>query len=244
MRSIEDILKFRGDISPFLVHLTKGTGTQSATQVLQTIIAARRIIPGVREVSDLRFGGHAIPEEERPRFFGATCFTETPLGEVHCLLDIRYRAVNLDRYGLVFMKQSLLTQEVSPVFYLNNETADKYPMAQALYQIAQQTPEVAEKLLPLFCVFGQKLRSPNAEGRPYGRVDFRWEREWRQPHYRGGVEFNEQNVFVGLCPHEEIPAFEASFPGVNFIDPVRPLKWYATEVLRASERLGLTVSLV
>lgn len=243
MRSIDDILNFRGDISPFLVHLTKGAGETSAREVLHAMIEAARIVPGNRLVSDLRFGGFDVPQDELPRFFGATCFTETPLSEIHCLFNIEYRTVNLEPYGLVLMKTSLLAQEVSPVFYLNNEAADKDPVAQALYQLAHRSPEVAEKLLPLFCVFGRKLQSPGAAPQR-GSVDFRWEREWRQPFYRGGVRFGIDDVFVGLCPHEEIEEFEQALPGVNFIDPLRPLKWYATALIAARQRLDLSVSVV
>lgn len=243
MRVIDDILKFRADISPFLVHLTKRTDTATAAQVLHTIIEDRRISPGAGLVSDLRFGGVDIPLADRARFFGATCFTETPLSEVHCLFDIHYRTVNLECYGLVLLKKSLLQQEVSPVFYLNNEAADKDPLAQALYQLAHQSPDVAEKLLPLFCVFGQKLRSPGAAPQP-GSVDFRWEREWRQPYYRGGVTFGVDDVFIGLCPHDEIEAFERALPGLKFIDPLRPLKWYATALIHARQRLDISTSVV
>jgi hypothetical protein len=244
MRSIEDILKFRGDISPFLVHLTRRTEEMTAAEILRKIIGDKRIAPGAALVSDLRFGGIDIPTSERPRYFGATCFTETPLSEVHCLFDISYRTVNLESYGLVLLKQNLLAQEVSPVFYLNNERADKDALTQVLYQLAHTNPEVAEKLLPLFCVFGQKLRSPAAAAAPIGTVDFRWEREWRQPFYRGGVTFAAEDVFVGLCPHEEIRDFEEAFPDVKFIDPQRPLKWYATELIHARQRLNLSTSVV
>lgn len=243
MRAIEDILKFRGDISPFLVHLTKRTQDRSAADVLRAIIAGRRITPGSGEVSDLRFGGNDIRAEERDRFFGATCFTETPLGEVHCLLEINYRQINLEPYGLVLMKNRLIAQEVSPVYYLNNYGGDKDPLARALYQMAHDSPGVAEKLLPLFSLFGRKLVAPGAQAQP-GRVDFLWEREWRQPQYRGGVQIDEENVFVGLCPHDEIGEFEADFPRVKFIDPMRPLKWYATELIHSRQRLDLSVSVV
>lgn len=244
MRSIDDILKFRGDISPFLVHLTKQAEEMTAAQTLGKIIRDGRIAPGAALVSDLRFGGVNIPVQDRPRFFGATCFTETPLSEVHCLFDISYRTVNLESYGLVLLKKNLLAQEVSPVFYLNNEEADKDLLAQTLYQLAHTNPAIAEKLLPLFCVFGQKLRSPLAALPPVGTVDFRWEREWRQPFYRGGVTFTEEDIFVGLCPHEEIADFERALPNVKFIDPLRPLKWYATELIHARQRLNLSTSVV
>src|SRR5688500_16087123 len=106
MRDIDDILMFRGDISPFLVHLTKRTVQVTAAEALRQIINDRKVKPGASLVSDIRFGGFTnqmTPEDQRA-FFGAACLTETPLGEIHCLLEIQYRNVNLEPYGLVFLK--------------------------------------------------------------------------------------------------------------------------------------------
>jgi hypothetical protein len=46
-------------------------------------------------------------------------------------------------------------------------------------------------------------------------------------------------VFVGLCPHDEIPFFDSLFPPVGFIDPTRNMKWYATKLIAARQRLDL-----
>lgn len=245
MRNIEDILQFRGDISPFLAHLTKRVNQIPASDILSRIIEDRAVRPGSSLVSDIRFGGNQIVNaEDRKRFFGATCFTETPLSEVHCLLDIQSRTVNLEGYGLVFLKHRLIAKEVSPVFYLNNDSGDKDSAAQHLYELALNHPATAEKILPLYAVFGRKIQNPNAAVRPLGSVDFRWEREWRQPYYCGGVDFTSQDVFVGLCPDEEIDEFEHQFREVPFIDPLRPMKWYATKLIQARQRLDLRTSVV
>ncbi len=246
MRSIDDILLFRGDISPFLVHLTKGKESATAAQVLKQIILERKVKPGATLVSDVRYGGftNGMNEDDQRDFFGATCFTETPLDEVHCLLEVQYRNINLEPYGLVFLKENLSKKWVSPVFYLNNEAGDKDSVAQDLFRLIETSERTAERLLPLFAVFGQKIKHPGAHEEPVGRVDFRWEREWRQPYYKGGVEFTENDVFVGLCPDEEIAAFEQLFAGIPFVDPRRPMKWYATKLIRSRQRLDIKVSVV
>ena len=246
MRNIDDILLFRGDLSPFLVHLTKHTDERSAADVLRLIIQDLKVKPGSGPVSDIRYGGFTnnMTAEDVRDFFGATCFTETPLSEIHCLLDVQYRNVNLEPYGLVFLKEKLALKSVSPVLYLNNEAGDKDPVAQDLFRLTQTADNTAQKLLPLFAVFGKKIQHPGTNIVPVGRVDFRWEREWRQPAYKGGVEFVPDDVFVGLCPDEEIAAFEASFPNVRFIDPRRPMKWYATKLIESRQRLDLKTSVV
>lgn len=246
MRNIDDILLFRGDLSPFLVHLTKTKGDEPAGVVLEKIIREHRILPGSSLVSDIRFGGFTqhMSDKDKRMYFGAACFTETPLDEIHCLLDVNYRQINLEPYGLVFLKDRLSTQDVSPVLYLNNETGNKSPVAKDLFGLIRNGDMTAKKILPLFAVFGNKIQSPGTAQPPQGRIDFRWEREWRQPFIKGGVDFTVEDVFVGLCPHEEVDHFETIFPGICFVDPRRPMKWYATKLIHARHRLDLKNSVV
>src|SRR5437867_752155 len=74
MREITDILNFRGDISPFLVHLTRDAKDgRPARDVLHRIIDERRLIAGPSTISDARFGTKTFnmsPKEQR-RYFGA-----------------------------------------------------------------------------------------------------------------------------------------------------------------------------
>ncbi len=137
---------------------------------------------------------------ERQRFFGAISFTETPISEVHCLLEIASRAVNLEPYGLVFLKDRLKHRNVSPVLYVNNETATADEVFYGLFTMIATAPAAAERLLPQIAVFGQKVRPPGAGVRPGGHVDFTWEREWRHPAALGSLTFDWDDVFCGLCP--------------------------------------------
>ena len=107
------------------------------------------------------------------RFFRAVCFTETPLSEIHCLLDIDRRQVDMEPYGIVFLKDRLLTRGVSPVLYLNNSDGTMDSVAKALFRLIQNEPEAAARLLQLFSVFGQKLTPPGYQQPPKGDVDFR-----------------------------------------------------------------------
>lgn len=124
MRNIKDILLFRQDISPFLVHLTRDIPNGlTAHQALESIIRQRHLHSKGTEISDARFGiAHSgMPDTDRLKYFGAVSLTETPISKIHCLLDIAYRQIQLQPYGLVFLKERLQMRGVSPVVYLNNE---------------------------------------------------------------------------------------------------------------------------
>lgn len=254
-RDIDDILHFRSDISPFLVHLTRpGLHVEprdegrTAGENLKRILKDGAVQPGVfaDQVSDARFGYYTrdMDEDDKRRFFGAVCFTETPLNEVHCLLEIRGRSIDLSPYGLLFLKDSLAEAGVSPVFYMNNKARQADPVIRGLCRLIDRDPDTAEAVLPLIAVFGMQVTARGAEERD-AEIDFRWEREWRYPASCGPLRFDDNMVFVGLCPHDEIDEFEALAPeGVEFIDPRRNMKWYATKLIRARQRLRMKHSVV
>src|SRR5271166_1416337 len=101
-----EIMRRRGDLSQFMIHLTrddedewaKGSGG-SASHNFEEILNDRKILaikPHCLHAPRLKFQ----PEEIREKFKVA-CFTETPLAEVKHLLNIR-RKINLEAYGFVF----------------------------------------------------------------------------------------------------------------------------------------------
>lgn len=150
-RSIDDILNFREDISPFLVHLTRATPDLVARDRLEHIIDEHQLRTSGNAISDARFGTFTnnMTAQQICRFFGAICFTETPINEVHCMLEIAYRQINLEPYGLVFLKERLKPKGVGPVFYFNNELQDKDAVIAALCGLINDNPEAAERVLPM-----------------------------------------------------------------------------------------------
>lgn len=247
MRKIEDILLFRSDISPFLVHLTRSNSNQEAKEILGNIINERKLVAGDSEVSDAKF---AITEEKRQKIrslFKAICFTETPLNEVHCLLKIKYRKINLEPYGLVFVKDNLRNKGVSPVLYFNNYAqGNKDNVFQTLCSLGldKKYKDIAAKILPLVAVFGYHINNPSGNYKSEKQIDFLWEREWRYPGIEGDLEFTENDIFIGLCPDDEIEDFESKFESVEFIDPMRNIEWYASKLIAARKRLELKYSVV
>lgn len=246
MRDISSILQFRNDISPFLVHLTKPTSQKTASEVLKNIIHDRQLRCGTSEISQIRFAGvnNYKMKDSAKNFVEAICLTETPLREVHCLLEIEGRKTNLQAYGLVFLKDLLASGgKVSPAIYLNNTDNAALPLLEALATLAVSHKDAAEELLPLITTFGDMV-TPRHSAPQDGTHDFRWEREWRVPACKAPLSFTEEDVFVGLCPHDEIDEFEELFAPVTFVDPVRNMTWYAEKLIAARQRLGLKNSVV
>lgn len=263
MRDIADVLHFRGDLSPFLVHLTKSTPRQTwnplakkplrtAAQNLESILREGRLRQSGNKLSIAAFGASrqalAARVEAEPdfiaRYLAAVSFTETPLGEIHSLLEIDKRQVQLEPYGLVFLRSRLMRKGVEPAIYLNNYEGDKDLLVQLLFLLVDTAPDVAERILPLLTVFGRYITAPGAQQQT-GELDFLWEREWRYRGAKGDFAFDRtQDVFMGLCPHEEIAAFESRFDGLPFIDPSRNMKWYAKKLIKARQELDLKDSVV
>lgn len=242
---IQDVLLFREDISPFLVHLARNNGSQTAQNTLLSIAQDKKLKCGSDPISDARFGVNTtgMGADEKKELFCAICFTETPLNEVHCLLEIDKRQIHLAPYGLVFLKDNAVRNGVEPVIYINNYLADKNPVIQSLCSLKDQFPEAAALLLPLISVMGKKFTPPG--GNPSDdEVDFYWEREWRYVANRGDYPIKNEEIFVGLCPDSEISDFESAFQGIEFIDPMRNMKWYASKLIKARQRLNIKNSVV
>jgi hypothetical protein len=124
LRRIDDVLHFRTDTAPFLVHLTRVIQVGRPLMTHSRAFSAPGNCGRAESQSDAKYGlpyeqVKELPEELRP-YFTAACLTETRTAEIHCLLDIAGRKVNLEPFGLVLLKENLAAKGVSPVIYLNN----------------------------------------------------------------------------------------------------------------------------
>ncbi len=242
VRNIQNLLHFRTDISPFLVHLTRQSSDKTARDNLVSILDCEALIASGRPISDARYAA-PMKDAADEKLFGAISFSETPISEVHTLFEIGSRTVKLEPYGLVFLKQRLARRGVSPVIYINNEQEDQDQVVAALVSLRTTHRAAAERILPLVSVFGGKLK-PLGGTHQGGRVDFTWEREWRYPASSGYFDFTREDIFIGLCPHEDIPFFQRHYPRIGFIDPRRNVKWYAAKLIKSRKRLQLKYSVV
>lgn len=245
MRDVEKVLQLRNDVSPFLVHLTRDTDGNSAKNNLKSILTSKTLKCGDNPISDARFRYpiDKLTTKKKRLFFSAVSFTETPLGEIHNLLEIAKRIVDLKPYGLVFLKERLRSKGVSPVLYINNMKGDQNETAEALCSLIDTHPRVAVRIIPFIAIFGKLLSPIGGTAQNRRRIDFTWEREWRYWSRRRRFKFTRRDLFIGLCPDEDIDEFEAEFKTrfklLHFIDPRRTMKWYAERLLDAKDQSKL-----
>lgn len=233
-----DIKKLRGDLSPFLIHLTRG-GTytkwkdihNTLTDVTPTLIAKTSLEEIIRNSkiearSPFGYFNYSVPygtknqnSQVKRSWLQSVCFTETPVDHIHIQFqNIRGRSLQFEPYGLAFFENSVRANNGSPVMYFdtNNRAIRK-----SLDTIPTSSICTSMKsLLPLYEGFGPPLFS--RYGSP-AEIDFRWEREWR---IVGDFNYSLLNdVAFGICPASEINYFENlvgnKFP---FIDPTPPIQ--------------------
>lgn len=230
----EEVIAGRGDLSPFLVHLTRNgkvklwadiytdlklddSRTIDAKTCLERIIMSGEI----KAVSPFGYFQYKVPWQPigRPwknlnskvqrHWLRSVCFTETPIDHVHFQMrEIEGRRLAFQPYGLAFWEKSVRAKGGNPIFYFDsNNTA----MRDAFDAMAiSDDCEQYKTLLPMYDSFGPRLFG-------VGEVDFRWEREWR---VAGDVSFDTHDIAFGICDQSEIPYFEnmvdQKFP---FVDP-------------------------
>lgn len=245
MRKIDTALLFRNDLSPFLVHLTREYEGKSPEMNLYNIMVSRSLKYGNEpmSVARYRYPLGEIDDVKMNLFFKAVSFTETPLNEVYSLLNIERRAINFSPYGLVFLKDRCMSNGVSPVIYINNTRGDKDKTVESLCRLIESNPHAARNILPYISFFGRKLR-PYNKAPQMGEMDFTWEREWRYASVNGLFQFEEADVFMGLCPHDRIEWFEDKFSWLSFIDPSRNLSQYAEKIEAAKSKAGIQNALL
>ncbi len=230
-----------------MVHLTKN-GEEDAKANFISILTSMQLRAGDKGISDAKFGydaktlfnNHSLEK----KFFSAICFTETPLNEIHTLLEIEKRKVDLEPYGLVFLKDGLSIKGVSPVIYLNNFQGDKDSLVRTLCNMINSNPDEAVKILPYIAIMGKRLNPAGGTSSYDDYIDFTWEREWRYASDTQVFDFEQDDVFIGLCRDEDIDDFEKRFSWLKFVDPRRNMKWYADRLLYSRKRLGLKYSVV
>ncbi|WP_053764653.1 abortive infection system antitoxin AbiGi family protein [Leptospirillum ferriphilum] len=243
-RNIQDILHFRRDLPPFLVHLTRDR-KNPAKENLISILDSKTLRQSREHISSMRFLKDQKVENSE-ELFAAICVTETPLEFIHCLIDIQGRQVNLEPYGVVFLKDKLKKKNFHPALYFNNSVeghAD--PILKAIETLSQSAE--TKKFFPLITTFGHLVGPSKPSG---GWHDFYWEREWRRPFCYGdfsfsfGEDVDNNDVFCGLCPEDDIIFFEERYPGLPFIDPMRPPSWYAKKLIDRRKDLNMRHAVV
>lgn len=230
------LLQKRGDLSQFLIHLTRSgnlkqwadlhgnpqdnwvpiDAKRSLEQILkQSAIGARSPFGyfnlKVKWFNQSR-GLWSNPNSNVNRkWLLSVCFTETPVDHIHLQCSpILGRQNHFKPYGLAFFESWMRDYGANPVFYV--ETQNK-----SLRAALDAIP-----ILPNCSSFKDFMPLVEGFGSPWfgtypTEVDFRWEREWR---VIGDFMFKLPEVAFGLCPSAEIPYFEKLVGGAFlFVDP-------------------------
>ncbi|CAN5417347.1 hypothetical protein BH10BDE1_BH10BDE1_27980 [soil metagenome] len=213
-RSIEDVRRLRGDLSTWLVHLTKGNiflqngvNTHFTPKDCLSQILSSDTINAVSEVG--QFNYKSWYTKVQPADLKAVCFTETPVSEIFLFIGITNKALKFSSYGLVYDRSELAEPPVfaAPVLYFSQPSGNQHFLNQ-FGRLEQQHYSSMKDVLYLFDKFGKTFA-----GKDY---NFMWEREWR---IKGDFVGAKTKAKFGLCPEHDITFFEATFPGLAFVDP-------------------------
>lgn len=233
-----DIKRLRGDLSPFLIHLTRGgtyrrwkdihnipkddNPTLNAKTSLEEIIQNSKIearSPFGYFNYSVPYNGKNLDSQVKRSWLQSVCFTETPVDHIHIQFqNIVGRRLQFQPYGLAFFENSIRSKNGSPVMYFDTNNKST---RQSLDTVPTSDNCASMKsLLPLYEGFGPPLFQTQWSPK---EIDFRWEREWR---IVGDFNYSlENDIAFGICPANEIGHFENlvgnKFP---FIDPTPPIQ--------------------
>jgi len=184
----------RTDYSRFLVHLTRddsGDDENGDTAFAnfrhiwdqQTILAVRPHCLHHKKVEQL--------DTKQQQYFKVACFTETPLDQIHHLTkDIVGRSHNLEPFGFVFEKETLIDAGAQQAVYINcyNGINDVRKGYDRIFHYAKRTGFQGEswRILPYINVV-------------QGSYDFAWEKEWR---LNQDFEFDLDDLVCVIMPDE------------------------------------------
>lgn len=198
----------RGDISPYLIHLTRDdSGDEHGAEAVENfknILATKRIAALRPHCLHL----HRIPQNKK-HLFRVTCFTETPIDQIQNLISVRGRQKKLEAYGFVFKKDFLIDRGAQQTIYINsyNGNDDLRLAFDSLFEGAKSMGFTGKrwKILPYLNTMQDNC-------------DFAWEREWR---IRGDLDFTPDDLVCAILPeYEDDELFEKlDAMGIAYIDP-------------------------
>lgn len=190
------------DMSPFVVHFTRKSGSSGEYDNSISILASRCL------KAQNRFG-MGKNYEESPL---CVCFSEVPLHQLKRFADKR------GPYGIVLRKEFIVARGGGPILYAYQDTPHAIAMRTLIKGAVGKPSDQIWRVAPFVDQPGQ-----------YGSSSyfFEWEREWRHP---GNLQFDEADPAFLIIPedlHEAARHFfdnaEREHLGPNykcpFIDP-------------------------
>jgi hypothetical protein len=240
MPNRQQILAQRGDLSPFLIHLTRnGMFRTDPTQTARTTLGAKNSLEIILQQSKIRaqsalgyfnykvaWNGRNQNSQVLRHWLYSCCFTETPLKDISIQFQsIQGRQCHFQPYGLAFFEDTVRARGGNPVLYVETRnqamrlTFDQMALAPNCIDFKGVMPFVEGFGAPWF-------------GYIPSEIDFRWEREWR---CASDFDFQFREVAFGICPTNEIVYFEALTNNqIPFVDVSNP-----TVLTAAKAKLGL-----
>lgn len=214
---IEELLHRRTDLSTFLVHLTRGSDTESAKDNLLSILEAQQIDArsplGMAQQLDSLLHGTSATQR-------VVCFSETPLEHTWMMVkDIEKRQQAFAPYGLVFTKTTCRRAACNPVWYLDITTGHDW-LTEPIRRLVKAAMEESETQLgemDVETLASQDILqiSPFIEqmGKPRDiRKEFWWEREWR---HVGDFRFTPRKVVAVLAPEADHFSLKDEISGMD-----------------------------
>lgn len=218
-RTIDEVRGLRGDLSSYLIHLTRNgivqngplTNSFTAKQSLERILSLDQIDP-LKSVG--QFAHSAYSRYVSPNDLKAVCLTETPLSEIFLFMGIKKRALDFQSYGLVFDAEtlSLAPLRAAPVLYFSQPASTDFFFVDQFKKMVTLHYQDFKDIVYLFDRLGK-----HSGGNFSQDYNFRWEREWR---IKGSFRGVRAHVKFGLCPESEIDYFEKTYPPIKFVDPM------------------------
>jgi hypothetical protein len=191
--SREIALSGREDVSRFMVHLTRDDrddrddGATARTN-LRGIIRDRQIL-ALEAHCTFNRKIEKLPEKIARQFY-TTCFTETPLNQLHLLVrDIPGRRVKLAPYGICFSKDFIVKKGGQPALYINEYDGNTW-LRECVDELYETSVSAKKVTRPLWRI----LPFVNSMHEGY---DFSWEREWR---VRGDLRFSPRDIVCVILP--------------------------------------------
>lgn len=244
----QELLEKRGDLSPFLIHLTRSGDLKldkdifslpqdrvvqiTAKDSLGAIIGSRRIDARSAfgyfnyKVPLKRADGRVLNSTSHVRrdWLRSVCFTETPLDHVYLQMQtIVGRQLHFESYGLAFRESVVRGANGNPVLYV--QTTNQNIRSGFDRLAVDPLAHHFKAMMPLVEGFGPPW-FPRYGGP--AEIDFRWEREWR---ITGDFSFTLSDVAFGFCPADEIAQFETLVGGTfPFVDPLGNLEANKTKL--------------
>ena len=233
----DQLIEKRGDLSPFLIHLTR-TGDfkqnkdlyslpQDAVVQIKAKVSLQNIISTRRIEAKSAFGyfNYKVPLKRasgtilnqaslvQRDWLKAVCFTETPIDHVYLQMqEVLGRQLQCEPYGLAFHESVVRGKNGNPIFYAQTTNHS----IRTAFDLLVTNPVASnfKSMMPLVEGFGPPWFTGYNSPR---EIDFRWEREWR---VAGDFSFSLSEVAFGFCPTSEITSFENLTGNIfPFIDP-------------------------